>query len=93
MQIEQVLLQFKELSPNYLITLETLESNDSMTVEVEINQLFTDDYGQLEALAKRIAHSLKDEILLTPKVKLVPSGSLPKSEGKAVRVKDLRKHY
>jgi len=93
MQIEQVILQFKELSPNYLITLETLESNDSMTVEVELNQLFTDDYGKLEALTRSIAHALKDEILLTPKVKLVPSGSLPKNDGKAVRVKDLRKHY
>lgn len=94
LQIEQVLLQFKELAPNYLITLETLESNDSMTVEVELdNQFSTDDYGTLEALTKRIAHSLKDEILLTPKVKLVPGGTLPQTTGKAVRVKDLRKHY
>ena len=34
--------------------------------------------------------ALKDEILLTPQVKLVKKGSLPQSEGKAVRVKDLR---
>ena len=33
---------------------------------------------------------LKDEILLTPKLKLVNKGSLPQSDGKAVRVKDLR---
>lgn len=93
MQIEQVLLQFKELSPTYLITLETAGSNDTMTVEVELSKLFTDDYGALEALTRQITHALKDEILVTPKVKLVPSGALPKSEGKAVRVKDLRKHY
>jgi phenylacetate-CoA ligase len=36
---------------------------------------------------------LKDEILVTPYVKLVPKGSLPQSEGKAVRVKDLRKTF
>ena len=93
MQIEQVLLQYKELAPQYLSTLETVGSNDDMTVEVELNNMFTDDFGALEALRKSIAHSLKDEILVTPKIKLVPNGTLPKTEGKAVRVKDLRKHY
>lgn len=93
MQIEQVLLGYKELAPQYLITLETVGSNDDMTVEVELSSMFTDDFSKLEALRKSIAHSLKDEILVTPKIKLVPNGTLPKSEGKAVRVKDLRKHF
>ena len=92
-QIEQILMQFKELSTDYLITLDTLESNDEMTVEVELNQMFTDDYGRLQALMKDITRRLKDEILVTPRVKLVPKGTLPKSDGKAVRVKDLRKHF
>ena len=92
-QIEQILMQFKELSTDYLITLDTLESNDEMTVEVELNQMFTDDYGRLQALMKEITRRLKDEILVTPRVKLVPKGTLPKSDGKAVRVKDLRKHF
>ena len=92
-QIETVLLQFKELGSDYLITLETMESNDEMTIEVELNQLFTDDYGRLQALTREITRQLKDEILVTPRVKLVPKGSLPKSEGKAVRVKDLRKTF
>ena len=92
-QIEQILMQFKELSTDYLITLDTLESNDGMTVEVELNQMFTDDYGRLQALMKEVTRRLKDEILVTPRVKLVPKGSLPKSDGKAVRVKDLRKHF
>ena len=48
-QIETILLQFKELGSDYLITLETAESNDEMTVEVELSQLFTDDYGRLQA--------------------------------------------
>ena len=90
-QIETVLLQFKELGSDYLITLETMESNDEMTIEVELSQLFTDDYGRLQALTREITRQLKDEILITPRVKLVPKGSLPVQEGKAVRVKDLRK--
>ena len=92
-QIEQVLMQYKELGGDYLITLETLDHNDEMTVDVEISQLFTDDYGRLEGLTKDIQRKLHDEILVTPRVRLVPRGSLPKSEGKAVRVKDLRKQY
>ena len=47
-------------------------------------------YIELEKVRKAISHRLKDEILVTPKVKLVKKGSLPQSEGKAVRVKDLR---
>ena len=41
-------------------------------------------------MTKAIQRALKDEILLTPKVKLVKKGSLPVSDGKAVRVSDLR---
>lgn len=92
-QIETVLLQFKELGSEYLITLETTESNDEMTIEVELSRLFTDDYARLQSLTREITRRLKDEILLTPRVKLVPRGSLPKQEGKAVRVKDLRKTF
>ena len=92
-QIETILMQFKELGNEYLITLETVESNDEMTVEVELSQLFTDDYGRLQSLTREITRQLKDEILVTPRVKLVPKGTLPKSEGKAVRVKDLRKTF
>lgn len=89
-QIENILMQFKELGTDYLITLTNLEANDEMTVEVELSE-FYDDYGFLQKLTKEITRQLKDEILITPIVKLVAKGSLPKQEGKAVRVRDLRK--
>lgn len=93
-QIEKILLQFKELSTDYLITLDTVENGDIMTVDVEINQMFTDDYRRLQMLEKEITRQLKDEILITPKVRLVPKGTLAVSdEKKAVRVKDLRKKF
>lgn len=92
-QIEKILMQFKELANNYLITLTTDENNDNMTVEVEIEDLFTDDYQRLIELQKSVKRALKDEILLTPHVKLVPKGTLPVSEGKAVRVIDKRTVY
>ena len=92
-QIETILMQFQELASDYLITLETADGNDSMTVDVEMKDLFIDDYSKLQALSREITRQLRDEILITPRVKLVPKGTLPKSEGKAVRVKDLRKKY
>lgn len=92
-QIEKILMQYKELANNYLITLTTDANNDNMTVEVELEELFTDEFQRLTALQKSITRALKDEILLTPIVKLVPKGSLPVSEGKAVRVIDKRTVY
>jgi phenylacetate-CoA ligase len=91
MQVEKVLVQYPELGSNYLITL-CNEDQDEMIVEAELNELSTDNFIELEKIQKSIARQLKDEILLTPKIKLVKKGSLPQSDGKAVRVKDLRKN-
>ena len=90
-QVEKILLQFKELGSNYLITMQTIDNSDEMLIEVELGDFFTDDYNQLQELAKTITRQLRDELLITPRLKLVSKGSLPVQEGKAVRVKELRK--
>ncbi len=90
-QIETILMQFKELASNYLITLETIESSDEMLIEVEFSDSFTGDNSRLQELTKIITRQLKDELLITPRLKLVDKGTLPVQEGKAVRVKELRK--
>ena len=90
MQVEKVLVQYPGLGSNYLITLDTVNDSDIMTVEVELDGLNTDVYPELQKMTRDIQRALKDEILLTPQVKLVKKGTLPVSEGKAVRVKDLR---
>ena len=90
MQVEKILVQYPGLGSNYLITLDTVNDNDVMTVEVELDGLNTDVYPELQKMTRDIQRALKDEILLTPTVKLVKKGSLPVSEGKAIRVKDLR---
>ena len=41
-QIETILMQFQELASDYLITLETVDGNDAMTVDVEMKDLFID---------------------------------------------------
>ena len=45
-------MQFKELGSNYLITLETIGNSDEMLIEVELSDLFTDDYSALQRLTK-----------------------------------------
>ena len=90
MQVEKILVKYPGLGSNYLITLETIDDNDVMTVEVELDDITSDAYPELQKMTKDIQRALKDEILLTPRVKLVKKGSLPVSEGKAVRVKDTR---
>lgn len=90
-QIERILMQFPELGNEYLITLETIGNNDEMTVEVELKELFSEDYNILKGLSREITRRLKDELLITPIVKLLNKGTLPQTEGKAVRVNDLRK--
>lgn len=91
MQIERVLMAMPEVGQDYLIVLERDGYIDNIRVKVEIrDEYFVEDMRQLGALQKRIAARLRDELLVTPKVELVERNSLPKTEGKATRVLDLR---
>ncbi|MBR4741727.1 MAG: phenylacetate--CoA ligase, partial [Desulfovibrio sp.] len=91
MQIEQVIMGFQEVGKNYLIQLENDGFGDVLRVKVEIrDEFFVEDMRALQNLQQKIARTLKGEILVTPHVELLESNSLPVSEGKAVRVKDLR---
>ena len=63
--MEKVLVQFPELGSNYLITLETVNNQDEMIVEVELSDLSTDNYIELQKISKAITRQLKDEILVT----------------------------
>lgn len=91
MQIEGVLMKIPEVGSDYLITLETMNGADEMVVEVEVKpDWFKGDINRLDRLSKNITHQIRDEVLAKPIVKLVEAGSIPKSEGKAIRVCDKR---
>ncbi len=91
MQIEGVLLKIPEVGSDYLITLERINGVDEMIVEVEVKKdWFNGDITRLDRLSKFITHQIRDEVLAKPIVRLVEPGSIPKSEGKAVRVMDKR---
>ncbi|MCL2213645.1 MAG: phenylacetate--CoA ligase [Treponema sp.] len=90
-QIEEVIMAMKEVGNNYLIVVEKDGALDRLTVKTEVNaNTFMDDSRLLNALKDKIKEMLKVSISINPKVELHESGSLPISEGKAVRVKDTR---
>ena len=89
-QIEEVILSFDELGPHYEIVVEREGYTDKLTVKVELNHA-TDSFTVLENLAKRVSGKLKTILGLDAKVKLESPNTLQRFEGKAKRVKDLRK--
>ncbi len=92
MQVEKKLMEIEGVGTNFLIILEREGFNDDMMVKVEVDKkYFSGDMKQLEGLRRKIVEELKSEILITPKVNLVEPDSIPKGEGKAVRVVDNRK--
>lgn len=87
MQIEQVLMGIPEVGQNYRIEIFQDREMDQMRIKVEIrDEYFVEDMRVLQALQRRIATSLCNEILITPKVELVQHNTLPQSQGKAERV-------
>ncbi len=90
-QIEKKLMEIQGVGRNFVILLEREGFNDLMHIKVEVErEYFSGELRHLEALRRRIVEELKSDILITPKVDLVEPDSLPKTEGKAVRVIDNR---
>ncbi|WP_415717660.1 phenylacetate--CoA ligase family protein [Maridesulfovibrio sp.] len=91
MQIEKIIMGIPEVGQNYLIELINEGLMDQIRVKVEIKEEhFIEDMRALQGIQKKISSMLRDEILITPRVELVQHNSIPKTEGKAVRVVDLR---
>jgi phenylacetate-CoA ligase len=90
-QIEEVIMSMKEVGNNYLIVVEKDGVLDRLTVKIEVGpESFMDDARPLNALRERIRSCLQASISINPRVELHEHGTLPVSEGKAVRVKDTR---
>ncbi len=88
-QVETVLMDFPEIGRNYQIILDTIGHMDELIIEVEVLRS-ADDMRIYEQLRRHVASAIRSEILVTPKVNLVQPGTIPKTEGKAVRVIDRR---
>ena len=90
-QIEAFLVGFPDLAPHYQILLTRDGPLDAMTVEVELVVDVPSDEHFLAKKADEIRQHLKSMIGVTCTVAVKKSGAVPRSQGKAVRVKDLRK--
>jgi phenylacetate-CoA ligase len=92
MQIEKTLMRIPGIGANYLIEIREEGFMDKLHISVELEaEAFQGTLSELESLHERVIDQLKAELGVTPVVKLLEAGSLPASEGKAVRVIDLRK--
>jgi phenylacetate-CoA ligase len=78
-EIERALLAVPELEPHYQLVVERPGHLDELTVQVE---------GTVEP--GRVREKLESALGLTARVEVVSPGSIPRSEGKALRVLDRR---
>lgn len=89
-QIEEVLLGIEEIGPHYEIIVTRKNHSDILEIRVELVKP-VDVYRELEALEKKIKHKLRIVLGLDAKIRLESPNTLKRFEGKAQRVKDLRK--
>jgi phenylacetate-CoA ligase len=80
-QIEAVLVGLPGIAPHYQLVVERRGSLDELTIEVESGD---------HTAADRVGHHIKSMIGVTATVKVMKPGEVPRSQGKAVRVRDLR---
>jgi phenylacetate-CoA ligase len=88
-QVEAVLVGFPGLAPHYQIVLRREGTLDVMTVEIETDANMAD--GDRGGMAKKVSGHIKSLIGVTCNVVIKSPGEVPRSQGKAVRVKDERK--
>ncbi|GEO81446.1 phenylacetate--CoA ligase family protein [Pararhodospirillum oryzae] len=88
-QIESVMIGRPGLSPHYQLVLQREGTLDSLTVEVEAQEGL--DPATYEALGQQVRHTIKSLIGVTTRVVVLSPGELPRSQGKALRVRDLRR--
>ncbi|MFO1330761.1 MAG: phenylacetate--CoA ligase [Rubrivivax sp.] len=87
-QIEAVLVGRPGIAPHYQLVLERRGVLDEVRLEIEA--LPEVPLGQHALLAADAAHHVKSMIGISVDVQVLPPGAVPRSQGKAVRVRDLR---
>ena len=91
-QIEHVLLEMGETSAHYMLYIDKVNNLDTLELKVELDESkLVDTIRELQAIARRIEHSINSAIGLSIKVTLVEPRTIARSEGKAIRVIDNRK--
>jgi phenylacetate-CoA ligase len=89
-QVEAFLVGFPGLAPHYQLVLSREGPMDAMTIEVELAPPAPRDEPFVAKMASDVRAHLKNMVGVTCDVVLKAPGEVPRSQGKAVRVKDLR---
>ena len=87
-QIEAVLVGRPMIAPHYQLLVERRGTLDHVTIEVEAQ--FGVDAQAYPAIARDVKHHVKSMVGITTDVLVKLPGEIPRSQGKAVRVRDLR---
>jgi len=90
-QVEHVILE-QGMDPNYQIVVERRGNLDAMTIKIEFSEaMFSDSISAIAAIEQGLKSAMLSTLGVSAEIKLVSPRSLPRSEGKAVRVVDKRK--
>lgn len=91
-QLEEEIVKFEHLSPHYQLEVNRRGHLDSLSVKVELKQSsLTLTHEQRCQVCHQLRHRIKSMVGISTDVMIVNCGSIPRSEGKACRVFDLRK--
>lgn len=89
-QIEAVLLGRPDIAPHYQLLVERRGTLDHVTVEIEAAQNVPLGAQSYERIAADARHQIKSLVGISTDVVVKKPGEIPRSQGKAVRVRDLR---
>lgn len=90
-QVESVLLGFDFVTPNYQITVSREGALDSVSIDVEMAAgVAFDTVREVESRARMLRSAIEQVLNIAATVRLVPPGTLERSEGKARHVVDTR---
>ena len=90
-KVESVLLGFDFVTPNYQITVSREGALDSVRIDVEMAPgVAFDTVREVEQHARTLRGAIEQVLNIAATVRLVPPGTLERSEGKAKRVIDTR---
>jgi len=92
-EVERVLLEHAELAPHYEIVVDRRHALDTLEVQAELaaeQAALLDDITALATLRERVNRALDAALGISADVVLQAPDTLPRSEGKAQRVRDKR---
>lgn len=90
-QIESVVLEFPQVSPNYQLILRRENMLDTLEIVVElVDGTLLEKFSEIEKLEKRIKERLHSVLGLRAKLRLAEPKSIERTTGKSKRIVDLR---